>query len=136
MIRFFRNFRQQSAFALFFMVMGTAGGVPAWPAPEGLEAAPAAGNEVSSPATPLQAQEPRSLDTEPLGRFSSKQKRDYMKSNFEKMKIDADELVVLAKSLQEELSNSNVNLLSLKVVEKAEKIEKLAKKIKSVAKGY
>ncbi len=67
--------------------------------------------------------------------LSEKQKRDLMKANFEKMKRDADELTSLAKSLQEELDKSNVNVLSLEVIEKAEKIEKLAKKIKSAARG-
>ncbi len=52
------------------------------------------------------------------------------------MKEDAKELAALATSLQGDLDKSNVNVLSLQVVEKAEKIEKLAKRIKSNAKGY
>ncbi len=80
---------------------------------------------------PLQEQEPV-----PSTELQAKQKRDLLKSNFEKMKRDADELASLAKSLQEDLDKSNQNLLSLKIVNKAEKIEKLAKKIKEVAKGY
>ena len=51
------------------------------------------------------------------------------------MKQDADELSTLAKSLQEELDKSSENILSLQVLEKAEKIEKLAKRIKNNAKG-
>jgi hypothetical protein len=80
---------------------------------------------------PLQEQE-----TLPSPQIAAKQKQDLLKSNFEKMKRDADELASLAKSLQEDLDKSNQNLLSLKIVNKAEKIEKLAKKIKEVAKGY
>jgi len=58
-----------------------------------------------------------------------------MKSNFEKMKRDANELAGLAKSLQQDLNKSNQNVLSLKVLDRAEKIEKLARKIKTEAKG-
>jgi hypothetical protein len=64
-----------------------------------------------------------------------KQKQELLKSNFDKMKRDSADLVSLAKSLQEDIEKSNENVLSLKVVERAEKIEKLAKKIKASAKG-
>lgn len=80
---------------------------------------------------PLQQQE-----TVPSTELPAKQKQDLLKSNFEKMKRDADELASLAKSLQQDLDKSNQNVLSLKIVNKAEKIEKLAKKIKEVAKGH
>ena len=76
------------------------------------------------------------VDSGGVQELSPKQKRDIMKANFEKMQRDADELAALAKSLQEDLSKANQNVLSLGVVEKAEKIEKLAKKIKSEAKGF
>jgi hypothetical protein len=68
--------------------------------------------------------------------LSAKQQRDLLKANFEKMKRDAGELAGLAKALQDELNKSNENILSLDVVEKAEKIEKLARKIKGTARGY
>lgn len=71
---------------------------------------------------------------DPLADLTPKQKRDLMKYRFERMKEHADELAELAKSLQEDLDKSNVNVLSLQVVEKAEKIEKLAKKIREEAK--
>ena len=67
--------------------------------------------------------------------LTKKQKQEILKSNFEKMKRDADELAELAKSLQEDLDKSNHNVLSLKVVERTERIEKLARKIKTAAKG-
>jgi len=72
---------------------------------------------------------------EPGPPLTKKQKQQLLKSNFEKMKRDADELYELAKSLQEDLDKSNQNVLSLKVVGRAEKIEKLARKIKTAAKG-
>jgi hypothetical protein len=68
--------------------------------------------------------------------LSQKQKKDLLKDNFTKMKRDADELADLAKSLQEDLNKSNENVFSLGVVDKADKIEKLAKKIKGTARGY
>jgi endonuclease III len=68
--------------------------------------------------------------------LSEKQKRELMKANFEKMKRDAGELADLAKALQQELNKSNENILSLGIVEKADKIEKLARKIKGAARGF
>ena len=65
-----------------------------------------------------------------------KQKKELLKQNFEKMKSDAGELVELSKSLQADLDKSNENVLSLRVVDRAEKIEKLARRIKEMARGY
>jgi hypothetical protein len=67
--------------------------------------------------------------------LSRKQKKDLLNRNFEEMKRQADELASLAKSLQQDLDKSNANILSLSIVEKADKIEKLAKKIKGSARG-
>ncbi len=67
--------------------------------------------------------------------LTKKQKKALLKHNFEKMKLDADELAELAKSLQEDLNKSNENVLSLGVVDKADRIEKLAKRIKGTARG-
>jgi len=68
--------------------------------------------------------------------LTEKQKRDLLKSNFEKMKRDAKELGDLAKALEEDLNKSNENVLSLDVVDKADKIEKLARRIKGTARGF
>ena len=58
------------------------------------------------------------------------------KSDFEKMKRDVDELADLVKALQEELKKANENILSRGIVDKADKIGKLAKKIKGTAQGF
>jgi hypothetical protein len=79
---------------------------------------------------------PGGQEEEPATHITRKQKRNLLRQNFEKMKQDADELATLAKALQEELAKSNENVLSLQVVGKAEKIEKLAKRIKSTARGF
>ncbi len=86
--------------------------------------------------TSLPTDQPTVRQNEPLPSWKGKQKRELMKANYEKMKRDAEELASLAKSLQEDVDKSNENVLSLHIMEKAEKIEKLAKRIKSVAKGY
>ncbi len=97
--------------------------------------APPPGTRVGQ-QTPLPADQPSARQNEPLPGLKDKQKRDLMKANYEKMKRDAEELASLAKSLRDDIDKSNENVLSLHIVDKAEKIEKLAKRIKSVARGY
>jgi hypothetical protein len=65
----------------------------------------------------------------------ARRKRELAKANFEQMKQDTDQLAGLARALQEELGKSNTNVFSLDVMDKAGKIEKLAKKIRGSAKG-
>jgi len=73
---------------------------------------------------------------EPAEKLSRKQQDKLLKFRLEEMKQDAEELAGLAKSLQEDIDKTPGNVLSLQIVDKAEKIEKLAKKIKSAAKGF
>jgi hypothetical protein len=65
--------------------------------------------------------------------LTPKQQRDLLKHNFEKLKEDVAELFELASQLNEEVKGSSENVLSLEVVEKASKIEKLAKRVKEKA---
>jgi hypothetical protein len=91
------------------------------------------------PAASSHSQEPGSVAPESPNfppDMVKKQKKELLKQNFEKMKSEANELVELSKSLQTDLDKSNENVLSLKVVDRAEKIEKLAKKLKELARGY
>jgi len=78
------------------------------------------------------------ISNEEPGRMplSEKQRRSVVKANFERMKHDAKELADLAKALQDDLAKSNENILSLDIVDKADKIEKLARKIKGTARGF
>ena len=69
-------------------------------------------------------------------RIQRKVTNDFLKSNVEKMKADASEIHALAESLQKELENSNEKVLSLEVIKRADKIEKLAKRIKATARGW
>ncbi len=59
-----------------------------------------------------------------------------LKANFEKTKNDAAEMASLAKDLREELNKPNADALSLEVVNLADKIEKLARKIRGETKGF
>ena len=52
-----------------------------------------------------------------------------------KTKADVAELSALAEQLRNELQKTNVNVLSLNILQKSEAIEKLAKKIKGEAGG-
>lgn len=98
----------------------------------GADPAPAQGTaRPILPARP-QSQLPATQPENPSP-LTPKQQRAVLKANYAKMKQNADELAALAKSLQEDLNKSNENVLSLDVVDKADKIEKLAKKIKSAA---
>jgi len=104
------------------------GGKPANATPRPQPRAPAISQNPDSVAPPQNPDFPPDI--------VKKQRKELLKQNFEKMKSDADELVELSKSLQADLDKSNENVLSLKVVDRAEKIEKLAKKIKEIARGY
>lgn len=105
------------------------------PAPEPTPALPQAGI-TSQAATPAAQRVPAPNDAAPpQDKITHKQRQDILKSKFEKMKEDAQELASLVDSLQDELDKSNENILSVRIVEKAEKIEKLAKHIKNAAKG-
>jgi hypothetical protein len=112
-------------------------GTPARRAPElpNAPSAPAADTSLPAPGAQLPESQPAEETAVPPA-LTRKQKKELLKQNFEKMKRDADELATLAKALQEELAKSNENVLSFQVVTRAEKIEKLAKRIKSTARGY
>jgi len=64
-----------------------------------------------------------------------KQNGEPKKSNLEKTRTDAAELSALADQLRDELKKMNVNVLPLDVIDKTEKVEKLAKKVKGEANG-
>jgi hypothetical protein len=133
----FRKSLLPRVLVLLLFVLGMCLGAPLQTTP-GVPSAtsPPAGDTPQVP-TPLRAQMPLPPhEEEPGAQITRKQKRDLLKQNFEKMKRDAEELAALTKALQEELDKSNENLLSLQVVDKAEKIEKLAKRIKSTARGF
>lgn len=101
------------------------------PATSGSPTPSGARSQLPAPLTGKQEPSPGSDDAGPF--MSPKQRQELLKANFEKMKRDADDLASMAKSLQQDLGKSSENVLSLKVLDRAEKIEKLARKIKSEA---
>jgi hypothetical protein len=64
---------------------------------------------------------------------SPKEKEEPKRSGLDKTKADAAELSALADQLRDELNQTNVNVFPLDVLEKTQKLEKLAKKIKGEA---
>lgn len=90
----------------------------------------------ASQAVPTQNHFPTEPPRDDSSTPSPKQKREILKSNFQKMKENAEDLAAEANALRDALEKSNANILSLDIVQRAEKIEKLAKKIKDGAKGY
>jgi hypothetical protein len=72
---------------------------------------PLAANNQTAPNTPKPKEEPK-------------------KAILGKRKTDAAELSALADQLRDQLNKTNVNILSLDIIQKTEEIEKLAKKIK------
>lgn len=65
-----------------------------------------------------------------------KQQKEFLKMKLENMRKDAAEMAKLASSLHEDLEKTTENELPLRVVAKAEQVEKLAKRIKNTAKGF
>lgn len=106
---------------------------PAAPRPEGSVGGPAQAapsrRPPAPPATTNIVPQPETGAPE----ITPKQQRAILKARYEKMKEQAGELARLAEALQADLNKSSENVLSLQVVEKADKIEKLAKQIKSAA---
>jgi len=64
------------------------------------------------------------------------QRQEILKADHAKSKADAAELVTLAEELKEELDKSEHQVLNVKLVKKAEDIEKLARRIKDRMKRY
>ncbi|MGH9327016.1 MAG: hypothetical protein ACRD2B_10095 [Terriglobia bacterium] len=77
---------------------------------------------------------PTEISTQP--RVSLRQKDAIVRANFRETKQDVAKLFKLTQALQQEIAKTSPNVLSLSIVGKANKIEKLAKKIKNEAKAY
>jgi hypothetical protein len=64
------------------------------------------------------------------------QRQEIIKAEHEKSKNDAGELLKLAQELKEELDDSPHQVVNLRLVKKAEDIERLARNIKNRMKRY
>ena len=90
------------------------------------------GQNPPSPSSGRVLPPPRAVNNQ-TALASPKPKEEPRKSNLEKTKSDAAALSALADQLRDELNKMNVNILSVDVIEKSEKVEQLAKKIKGEA---
>lgn len=70
------------------------------------------------------------------GTLSPRQKLVIMQVNLNKAKNDAAELAAVAKELRAELAKPNVNRQSPEVASRAERISKLARKIRDETRAY
>ncbi len=64
------------------------------------------------------------------------QRQSIMRANFAKSKSDAEELATLAKGLRDLLDKPNVKVPPSEIFNRADKIERLAKKIRDETKGF
>jgi hypothetical protein len=135
---FYKSYFYRTAILLWLFVTlaGQMLGVPRIISATAAPSHPEATTQADGPETPQRSPRSQSDQESSQSPLSGKQKSDLLKANFEKMKRDAGELADLAKALQDELNKSNENILSLDIVDKAEKIEKLAKRIKGTARGF
>lgn len=84
-----------------------------------------------------QPNQPVTVEMPPINTpLTIKQKDAIVKSNFKTTQHDVDKLSKLVQMLDTEMKKSNPNVLSVSIVRQANKIEKLAKKIKDEAKAY
>ena len=92
------------------------------------EAAALAGQTAPRPRLPRQSEEE--------SRTPKSDSRPLLKLNQREIKKDVERLVQLAEELKEEVDKTDsAEVLSLPLIRKAEEIEKLAKHIKSLARG-
>ncbi len=91
-----------------------------------------------NPASPPneEALSPPAAANGPAALNTPKPEVERKESNLEKSRTEAAELSALAEQLRDELNKMTFDVLSLDIIQKTEKVEKLAKKIKGQANGY
>jgi predicted nuclease with TOPRIM domain len=99
-----------------------------WPA--------AAGQDTASSSLEAQMRQQKIPDNQPPER-SPEMVRAQLEEDQKKMKMDVEKLAQLAEDLKKEVeSTDSASILSLKLVRKAEEVEKLARSIKTRARGW
>lgn len=93
---------------------------------------------VSALAAPQRSREfPRDSEANDVRLPSGKsQRQEMIKADHARSKSEAAELLELAQQLKEELEKSEYQVVNLKLVKKAEDIEKLARRIKDRMRRY
>jgi hypothetical protein len=90
---------------------------------------------------PFPDQSPMGIDRRAPGSdnpimLNAKQRKTFLHANLVKSRRDAAELAALARQLREELDKPNVKALSAGGINRLDKIEKLARKIREELKAY
>ncbi len=86
--------------------------------------------------SPLHTHHALSTSSDDIPQALADKRKAFLKANFEKTKNDAAEMAALAKELRTELDKPDPDAHSLQVANLAEKIEKLAKKIRGEMEGF
>ena len=72
---------------------------------------------------------------DPIREAARKLEKKTKEDNYRDLKNASDELVTLSKEIQEEVSKSGENMMSARIFEKLDKVDKAAKKIREKARG-
>lgn len=79
--------------------------------------------------------QPQDYPRDPLKDAQKKAEREAAERNYKEMKDAAAEMAALSKQLSDEIEDGGQHVISARVFDKLEKIEKLAKKVRDRAKG-
>jgi hypothetical protein len=98
------------------------------------QAAPQDNRTGTTPSTPRRTIQdgPRDLLKETLRQAQ----KEAAEKDYAEMKVAASELATLSRQLSEEIDKGSEHVISIKVFDRIEKIEKLLKEIRSKAKDY
>lgn len=72
---------------------------------------------------------------DPVKEAARKLDKQINERNYKELKDASDELLKVAKELNDEVEKSGENVMSARIFDQADKIEKLTKKIRDKAKG-
>lgn len=72
---------------------------------------------------------------DPVAEFRKKAEKEIAERNYRELRDASAELATLARVLSEEVDKSSVHVISAKIFEKLEQIEKVTKRVKQKARG-
>lgn len=79
--------------------------------------------------------QPQDFPRDPLKDAQKKAEKEAAEKNYKDLKDAAAELAALSKQLSDEVEDGGQHVISARVFDKLDKIEKLAKKVRDKAKG-
>ncbi len=72
---------------------------------------------------------------DPIKEAARKLEKQIKENNYKDLKAASAELVILSREIQDEVEKSGENVMSARIFEKLEKVDKAAKKIREKARG-